>query len=123
MAIEFDGIITLATSVTDIEASIKWFDEKLGFKEHFRAPEAGWAEVSTPAKGVTIGLGQNEKVDGKGGTTPVFGVKDIVAARAELEGSGVRFDGETLEIPEMVKLATFYDPDGNSYMLAQSLMG
>ena len=35
----------------------------------------------------------------------------------------MRFDGETNEIEGMVKLATFYDPDGNSFMLAQSLDG
>ncbi len=31
----------------------------------------------------------------------------------------VMVDGETIEIPDMVKLATFYDPDGNSLMLFQ----
>jgi uncharacterized glyoxalase superfamily protein PhnB len=56
------------------------------------------------------------------GTTPVFGVKDIEAARSHLESNGVRFDGETQVIPEMVKLATFYDPDGNPWMLAESSM-
>jgi len=66
-------------------------------------------------------LGINEEVDGKGGTTPVFGVVDIEAAKAELEGNGVTFDGEIMTLPGMVKLATFFDPDGNSYMLAQSL--
>ena len=42
-------------------------------------------------------------------------------ARAELEAKGVRFDGDTVEVPGMVKLATFFDPDGNRYMFAQSL--
>ncbi len=57
-----------------------------------------------------------------GGTTPVFGVRDLAAARSHLESNGVRFDGETQVIPEMVKLATFYDPDGNPPMLAESNM-
>ena len=70
---------------------------------------------------MTIGLGQNEEVDGRGGTTPVFGVTDIEVARRDLEGKGVRFDGDSQEIPGMVKLATFFDPDGNSYMLSESL--
>jgi CreA protein len=56
-----------------------------------------------------------------GSTTPTFGVLDIDAARRYLESKDVRFDGETYEIEGMVKLCTFYDPDGNSYMLAQSL--
>lgn len=123
MAIDYDGSITLASSVSNTDASIDWFKSILGFEEIFRVPEAGWAEITTPVEGVSIGLGQNEEVNGAGGTTPVFGVTDIEAARAELESKNVRFDGDTIEIPGMVKLATFYDPDGNTYMLAQSLTG
>jgi len=118
---EYDGLITLATSVRDLGASIAWFEEKLGFEVAFRVDEAGWAELATPTPGVTLGLGQNEEVDGAGGTTPVFGVVDVDAARADLETRGVTFDGDTSEVPGMVRLATFFDPDGNSYMLAQSL--
>jgi len=55
------------------------------------------------------------------GVTLTWGVHDIEAARKTLEADEVRFDGPTQEIPEMVKLATFYDPDGNTYMLYQSL--
>ena len=51
----------------------------------------------------------------------MFGVNDISSSRSELEDKGVSFDGETVEIPGMVKLATFFDPDGNAYMLAESL--
>jgi catechol 2,3-dioxygenase-like lactoylglutathione lyase family enzyme len=122
MAIDYNRTITLSTSVSNIDESIDWFRNVLGFSEIFRAPEAGWAEITTPTEGVSIGLGQNEEVNGAGGTTPVFGVSDIAAARAELLKKQVRFDGETIEIPGMVKLATFYDPDGNAYMLSESLM-
>ena len=76
------------------------------------------AVVERPA--VALGLGQTEEIK-TGGTTPTFGVKDIAAARAHLEGLGTRFDGDTHEIEGMVKLCTFYDPDGNPFMLAQSL--
>ncbi len=38
-----------------------------------------------------------------------------------MESKNVRFDGETQTIPDMVKLATFYDPDGNALMLYQDL--
>ncbi len=118
---EYKGDITLSSSVRDLDTSIAWFEDKLGFEVLFRVDEAGWAEMSTPTPGVSIGLGVNQEVDGSGGTTPVFGVNDIVAAKAELEGKGVTFDGDIVEIPGLVKLATFFDPDGNSYMFAQSL--
>jgi catechol 2,3-dioxygenase-like lactoylglutathione lyase family enzyme len=43
-------------------------------------------------------------------------VPDVDAARAELEGRGVQFDGETIET-SVCKMASFRDPDGNSLML------
>jgi CreA protein len=46
-------------------------------------------------------------------------VTDIDVARGYLESKGVRFDGETNNVGGMVLLATFFDPDGNSWMLAQ----
>ena len=119
----YNGTITLSTSVQDLDASITWFKDILGFEEVFKVSEAGWAEVSTPAEGVSIGLEQGDEATGSGGATPVFGVVDIDAARAELEAKGVAFEGATRELPGMVKLATFFDPDGNRYMFAQSLVG
>ena len=86
----------------------------------YKLDQYGWCEISTATKGSTIGLGQNEDLK-TGGATPTFGVNDIDAARKHLESKDVRFDGDTYEIEGMVKLATFYDPDGNSFMLAQSL--
>ncbi len=62
-----------------------------------------------------------EKVERGGGATLVFGVADVDSARAQLEAKDVRFDGETQTIPDMVKLATFFDPDGNTFMLAEDL--
>ena len=119
----YNGTITLSSSVKDLDTSIAWFKEILGFEEEFKVAEAGWAEVSTPAEGVSIGLDQTDAdVQGSGGSIPVFGVVDIDAARAELEAKGVQFAGDTVELPGMVKLATFFDPDGNRYMFAQSLV-
>jgi len=43
-------------------------------------------------------------------------VEDIEAARKELEGKGVEFDGETLDTG-VCHMAFFHDPDGNALML------
>ena len=51
----------------------------------------------------------------------VWGVRDISATRQTLEDQGVPFDGETMTIPGMVSLATFFDPDGNKHMLYEDL--
>ena len=38
-----------------------------------------------------------------------------------MEAEGVRFDGDTVQIDGMVRLASFFDPDNNALMLAQDL--
>ena len=49
---EYDGLITLSSSVKDLDTSIQWFKEMLGFEISFRVDEAGWAEVTSPVTGV-----------------------------------------------------------------------
>jgi CreA protein len=92
----------------------------VGFELIYRLDQYGWGEARTPCSGISIGLGQSEEIK-HGGTVPTFGVKDIDAVRAHLESLDTRFDGDTYEIDGMVKLATFYDPDGNAWMLSQRL--
>jgi predicted enzyme related to lactoylglutathione lyase len=115
--------MTAAISVSDLGRSTAWFQELLGFEHLYTLPDWGWCELRTGIDGVNLGLGQVESVDPEGGATLTFGVADIDAARCWLERNGVRFDGETRQIGEMVRLATFYDPDGNTFMLAQRLDG
>jgi catechol 2,3-dioxygenase-like lactoylglutathione lyase family enzyme len=115
----YDGHLVISVNVSDLDRAIAWYQEMLGFQLTYKLDDYGWAEVNSPITGVSIGLGQAEKPDVKG-NTPTWGVGDIDAARGYLEGKGVRFDGETQDVGAMVKLATFYDPDGNSYMLAQN---
>ena len=47
-------------------------------------------------------------------------VPDVDAARAELEGRGVVFDGETVQT-SVCRMAFFKDPDGNSLILHRRL--
>ena len=106
-----------------MEASIAWYRDVLGFSLLYRAGEIGWCEMSTGVPGVSVGLSQNESVAQGGGATNVWAVKDILAAKAHLDAHGVRQDGDIRHIPGLVKLITFYDPDGNAMMLSESLMG
>jgi CreA protein len=116
----YDENLTISVGVSDLESAIEWYKDVLGLELVYKLDQHGWCEMSTATKHVTIGLGQTEEVK-PGSTTPTFGVHDIDIARKHLESKDVRFDGDTYEIEGMVKLCTFYDPDGNSYMLAQSL--
>jgi catechol 2,3-dioxygenase-like lactoylglutathione lyase family enzyme len=119
--IAYKGDLTCAMQVSNIEQSIEWFRDHLGFEVAFRVDEMGWCELSGPVAGVTVGLSQVEKPEVRGGATLVWGVEDIDRARQALESAGVRFDGDTLTIEGMVRLATFFDPDGNKFMLSQTL--
>jgi predicted enzyme related to lactoylglutathione lyase len=118
---KFDGGLTVAYDVSDCSKSIAWYQERLGFKLQYHLEEMGWCELESHIPRVNVGLSQVEKPKVGAGPTLTWGVLDIDAARAELEAKGVRFDGETREIAGMVKLATFFDPDGNDLMLYQSL--
>jgi CreA protein len=117
---EYSQNLVISIGVSDLDRAIEWYKDTLGLELVYKLDQYGWCEMSTATKHVTIGLGQNEDLK-TGGATPTFGVLDIDAARKHLESKDVRFDGDTYEIEGMVKLATFYDPDGNSFMLAQSL--
>jgi len=119
----FKPELTLSVLVTDFAAARRWYAEKLGFQEMYAVEEVGWAELQTPLSGATIGLNRvaSGAHPGPGSVTITFGVLNIDATRAELERRGVEFDGPTNEIPGMVTLAAFKDPDGNAMMLAQTL--
>jgi predicted enzyme related to lactoylglutathione lyase len=119
----YSGKLTAAISVSDLERSTQFFQEVLGFEHIYTLSDWGWCELRTGVPGVTLGIGQAESVQPEGGATLTFGVEDIDTARAWLESRDVRFDGDTREIQGMVRLATFYDPDGNTFMLAQVLDG
>ena len=118
--ISLDATITISLSVRDRHASAEWYETMLGFDTLYHADEAGWSELQTNTKGVTLGLGEHTK-PAPGNCVPVFGVADLDRARQKLEEANVTFDGETDVVEGMVKTATFYDPDGNALMLAEDL--
>ena len=114
--------ITIAVHVSDLTRSIEWYTKVLGFEMLYKVDEIAWAELATNVKGTHVGLSQVERAEGSQSCVPTFAVEDIKAARAHLESQDVRFDGDTLTIEGLVKLATFFDPDGNPFMFSQSLM-
>lgn len=112
-----------AINVSDFKRSIAWYNDVLGFETDYAIEEMSWGELRTDVPGLTLGIQVDPEAAGNGGATLTFRVDDIAAARARLEAKGVRFDGATEEIPGYVKLATWFDPDGNRFMFAQSLAG
>lgn len=117
---EYGSRIVISVNVSDFDAAVDWYTKALGFELEYRMDDYGWGELRTPHPNINVGLGQVEEIK-IGGTVPTWTVKDIDAARAHLESAGATFEGDTYQIQGMVRLVTFYDPDGNPWMLAQPL--
>lgn len=121
MALEFKQEVTASYNVADIDAAIAWYERVLGCTLLYKVDEMGWCEMSTHMPGVLIGLSEREEQPAGGNAINVWSVTDIEAARDHLAAHNVRTDGDILDLPELVRLLTFYDPDGNAMMFAQSL--
>jgi predicted enzyme related to lactoylglutathione lyase len=115
------GRLVCSLGVRDHKASAGWYIEKLGCSVEFQDDEMGMSFLKSPVENVFLDLSQMETPGVGGGATLVWSVADADAARRTLEGQGVTFDGPTRELGGMVRLDTFYDPDGNTLMLYQSL--
>src|SRR3954469_1326166 len=119
MAIDFNPEnCVVSVNVSDYDRSLAWYRDVLGFEVDYELADYGWCELRTPF-GFSIGLGQTEEVT-PGSVVPTFGVHDIDAAIAHLREHDVKVE-DWHEIPDMVRLSTFWDPDGTSWMLAQTL--
>ena len=118
---DYSQNLTISVGVSDMEKAIEWYGDVLGLELVYKLEQFGWCEMSTATKHVTIGLGQTEEVK-PGKHHPDLRRRGHQGTRASTSSRGAgRFDGDTYEIEGMVKLCMFYDPDGNSYMLAESL--
>ena len=120
MALDFVQELSASMGVTDLDRSIGWYEKILGCALMYRVDEIGWCEMQTHMAGVRIGLSLNQSVVQGGGATNVWSVADIEAAKAHLDAHDVRQDGDIQHIPGLVKLLTFFDPDGNAMMFAES---
>ena len=121
MTIGYDGGLTCSIGVSSLDRSIPWYRDVLGFELLYRLEQIAWCELKTGVDKVNVGLSEVESPGGKGGATLTFGVTDIEAAKAELDRHGIRQDGPIQDIPDMVRLLTFYDPDDNALMFYQEL--
>jgi predicted enzyme related to lactoylglutathione lyase len=106
--------------VNDMTAAKKFYGEVLGLNKTFEIE--GWCEFSHANGSASIGLNQLREGDNERGATVVLRVDDLARVQKELTAKGVTFEGEVNEVPGVVRIATFRDPDGNRLQLCQVLM-
>jgi catechol 2,3-dioxygenase-like lactoylglutathione lyase family enzyme len=121
MRIEWGTGSTMTFPVKDLEAAVAWYRDVRGFEVLVEMPDWGWAQFRTPIPGLKLGLSRSDDEARAPENSLTFDVVDIDAARAFLEERGVRFDGDTSEVEGTVRLAPFFDLEGNQLGLAQRI--
>ena len=106
-------------SVKDLSAAKKFYGEVLGLKKTFEMD--GWCEFSHADGAVSIGLSAISESDA-GGATVVLKVDDLDRSRKDLAAKGIKFEGDVMEVPGVVRIASFRDPAGNRLQLCQVVM-
>ena len=115
--IEYGDELLVQIAVRDLDAACAFYGDVMGLPLESRNESLQWAKFILP-RGARLGVGAAEAVTGSGTTSINISVRDIDAARHALEARGVLFDGPTIDIPGVVRLADFSDPDGNRIRLA-----
>lgn len=112
-------------TVSDIEKAQAFFKDCCGLEvTGGSSAEHGWLELVGKEGGALLGVGQaRQEGHDKVGVNAVVTmmVDDIVVTKQEMEKKGVVFVGDIMEVPGHVKLATFVDPDNNTYQLVQEI--
>ncbi|GAB2532982.1 VOC family protein [Gracilibacillus alcaliphilus] len=111
---------TLWYSVSDVERTLAFYTEQLGFEIDSYDKENGMGSVHTNTKDCYIGFSEAEQVV-PSTAAAVIEVEDIDATVKHLKEKGIVFNGEVSTIPGYAKLITFKDPDGHDMELSQTL--
>lgn len=107
-------------NVSNWESTLAFYTEKLGFKVLYCDANKGQGMVTTNTKDCFIGFAEAQSIV-PSSTCTTFEVENIEQAVQTLQQKGVEFKGGIIEIPSLVKLATFIDPDGYKLMLSERI--
>ncbi len=121
---DFRDLNVVWYNVTDWDRAKRFYRDTLGLPVAVEIDQAGWVEFGHPNQthvAINLWRGPDPMPPTNGGGTVTFGCEDARAMIAKLRAKGVRCD-EVEEIPGMVILGTFYDPEGNRLQVAQSLV-
>jgi catechol 2,3-dioxygenase-like lactoylglutathione lyase family enzyme len=118
-------IATVVVPVSDQEATVKFYVEKLGFKKRVDVPfDEGyhWIEVALGDEVTTVALAPPPpgKPTGNRETGISLQTDDIDAFHAQLKADGVDVDPEVSRMGDPVPpLFWLRDPEGNTLMVVQ----
>ncbi len=116
--IKWSGVLLVQLQVADLDRAVAFYSETLGMEVESVNRDIQWARIKPGIKNVTIGLGVGDAAEGSGSSSVNLGVNNLDETRRILEERGVEFLGPTIEIPGVIRLADFKDPDGNTIRLA-----
>ena len=106
----------ISVPVTDLERSVAFYRDTVGLEQIGRRQ---WPEFQL-GENVSLYLldptNIGQEFHGPHTAPIALRVADVESARAELEGRGIRFFGETFDTG-VCHMAHFADPDGNVLML------
>jgi catechol 2,3-dioxygenase-like lactoylglutathione lyase family enzyme len=116
---------TIIVPVSDQDAAIAFYTEKLGFEKRSDTPFGRgdrWVEVGPPAHTTTLALMPPQEGEQVGIATRVaFSTSDIDSDYNDLKARGVDVDAEVMRMGDPVPpMFWFRDQDKNSFLLVQS---
>ena len=116
------GVSMSCVTVSSLEETKRIFVDLLGLEVKEYDEQYNWMELEGE-EGGRVGFGEPMGEGMKAGTNGVVSIEvdNVDEARAFLESNEIQFLGETVTIPDEVKLAMFADNDGNQYFLAEKL--
>ena len=113
---EFERADFVSVPVTDLERSTGWYRDTLGLEQ---TGTGGWPEFRLGENAFLYLLDPtniDQEFQGPHTAPTALRVPDVEGARAELEGRGIQFAGDTFDTG-VCHMAPFSDPDGNALML------
>ncbi len=111
------GVDFVGLPTRDLQTAASFYGEQLALPRSVYNEQRSYAEFETGNLTLSVYNAEQMGLGHRVNPNPVaLHVDDVHAAREQLEGRGVQFEGETLDTG-VCHMAFFADPDGNALML------
>lgn len=111
------GVDFVGVPTRDLDTAVQFYGDTLGLPRSVYMKERNYAEFETGNLTLSVYNAEQMGLPHNVNPNPIaMHVEDVARARAELEGRGVTFLGDTLDTG-VCHMAFFTDPDGNAAML------